>query len=205
MKINKNTFPLAIFITIVLLLWVKIYFDAISGGVFLFERTVKPAGELAFKLLIFMIFISLAQKITALHFPKVRFFTKLLPLRKWAGILAFIIAGAHGAAEISKRGFSWDNIINSSFTTDHAAVLGTISFLIMLPLFLTSTHWAIKKMGPKSWKNLQRFSHGAFVFAVLHVALLQYFGRGEIDFEPLVLLVLYFGGYTYLFIAKKWN
>lgn len=202
---KKNNIILFTFVGIICALWAKIYFDAFTDGVFILSQTVKPTGELAFKLLIFMVFVSLAQKIVALHFPKTRFFTKLLPLRKWAGILAFLIAGAHGISEISKRGFTWENIIDASFTTHHAAVLGTISFLIMLPLFLTSTHWAIKKMGPKAWKNLQRLAHAAFVFAVLHVALLQYFGRGEIDFGPLVLLILYFGGYAYLFMYKKWK
>lgn len=203
MMLKKINFPLSIFIALILALWLKIYFDAFSDGEFMFGRTVKPTGELAWKLLLFMIFVSLFQKITALHFPKFSFFAKLLPLRKWAGILAFLIAASHGLAEISKRGFDWQNIIDASFTTHHAAILGTFSFLIMLPLFLTSTHWAIKKMGYKTWKNLQRFAHLAFVFAALHVALIHYFGRGQIEFGPLVVLSLYFVGYAYLFAYKK--
>jgi DMSO/TMAO reductase YedYZ heme-binding membrane subunit len=203
--LKKTNFPLSIFIIIICTLWFKIYFDAFIEGEFLFHLTVKETGELAFKLLIFMIFISLAQKITFIHFPKLTIFSKMLILRKWSGILAFIIAGAHGIAEISRRGFEFETIINTSFTTHNAAIFGTISFLIMLPLFLTSTNWAIKKMGYKTWKNLQRFAHLSFLFAIIHVALIDYFNHGEIEFEAFILLIIYLSGYLYLLFYKKYK
>ena len=140
-----------------------------------------------------MIFLSLTQKIMQLHFPKFWLLSRLLPLRKWAGVFAFLIVIGHACATFAKEGVFGDiqGMIDVSFSTHHAAVFGSIAFLIMLPLFLTSTSWAVKTMGYKSWKNLQRFAHLAFVFTAVHVALLEYFGRGRIDWEPIGWLLAY--------------
>jgi len=199
-----------IFISVISILWLSIFWNAygfrgIEG--FNWGIIVHETGELGWELLIFTIFISLFQKTSKIHFPKITIFSRLLPLRKYSGIFAFLIIATHALAEFAKQGigfFDLTEIFDASFTTHHAAIFGTISFLIMLPLFVTSTDWAVKKMGTKAWKNLQRFTHVAFVFAALHIILLDYFGRKEsIEFGPIILLTIYFVGYGYLFWRRK--
>jgi DMSO/TMAO reductase YedYZ heme-binding membrane subunit len=90
-----------------------------------------------------------------------------------------------------------------SIERDWAILLGTISFLIMLPLFLTSTNFACKKMGYKSWKFLQRFTHVAFVLVAIHVSFTAFPQHGEIDKGPLVTLTIYALGYLWLFIKTR--
>ena len=208
MNIKKYTSPIIlkwIFIILISALWIKIFVESYTNGYFIWKIVVLETGELSWKLLIFTIFISLFQKISKIHFPKFKLFLRLLPLRKYSGIFAFLIILTHALAELIKRGIQTDfiAIINTVFSTSHAMIFGSISFLIMLPLFLTSTNWAIKKMGAKSWKNLQRFTHAAFIFAALHIILINYFYNGSIKIEPLISLSLYFIGYIYLFIKKK--
>lgn len=195
-----------IFIAIISLAWISIFIGAYDSGGMNWGEIVHGTGELAFKLLIFTIFISLAQKICRIHFPSFSLFSRVLPLRKYSGIFAFLIVASHAIAEGVKQHIDFSSLSEITgllFNTHDAEVFGTISFLIMLPLFLTSTLWAMKKMGAKAWKNLQRFTHVAFVFAVLHVALLDYFIRDRIDMGPLVLLGIYMGGYIYLFVQKS--
>ncbi len=194
-----------VFIGVVSIAWSGTFLGAYKDGNFYWGRAVHETGELGWALLLFVIFVSLAQKIVRLHVPKFPWIARFLPLRKEAGIFAFLIIGSHALAEFLKRGVLGDTsaMIDAAFTTHHAAVFGSISFLIMLPLFLTSTNWAIKKMGPKAWKNLQRFAHVAFVFAALHVALIDFFGYGKIDGGATLSMLAYFGGYAYLWHKKK--
>ncbi len=204
-KLSSFPFLKWTFIGIISLIWFQIFWTASNNGNFHWGIIVHETGELGWKLLIFTIMISLIQKILNLHFPKFNFFRRLLPLRKFSGIFAFLIIGSHAFAELAKQGikfFNLSDILAATFTTRHATIFGTISFLIMLPLFLTSTNWAIEKMGAKSWKRLQKLTHLAFIFAALHVALLEYFGHGEIEGGPIVLLAIYFSGYSYLFTRK---
>jgi len=194
-----------VFVVAISIFWISLFWVNYQDGIFKFWGAIKDTGSLAWGLLVFTIFVSLLQKITRQIFPKIWLFSSLLPLRKSAGIFAFLIILSHGALEIVRKGFGTNigEILKTALSTEHSIIFGSISFLIMFPVFLTSTSWAIKKMGYKSWKFLQRFTHLAFVFAALHIALLNYFGKGLVDSSAIAILLLYFGGYVYLFITKK--
>ncbi len=142
---------------------------------------ISASGGLTWGLLIFTIFVSLVNKIL----PKLRLASQLLPLRKESGVFAFGFGLLHAFFFIWKID-GWGDIPvhlfeNFSFT------MGSISLFIMLPLFLTSTSWAIRTMGFKAWKILHKLTHVIFVFAGLHIAFIEEFEGG-----PLVLLFVYF-------------
>jgi sulfoxide reductase heme-binding subunit YedZ len=46
-----------------------------------------------------------------------------------------------------------------------------IAFLVFLALALTSSDWAVKKMGGIPWKTLQRLAYLAFLFSLIHFLL----------------------------------
>ncbi len=194
-----------VFIVLVSIAWIGAFLGAYQDGNFYWGRAVHETGEIGWVLLLFVIFISLVQKIVRLHFPKFPWIARFLPLRKEAGIFAFLIIGSHALAEFLNRGILGDRsaMIDAAFTTHHAAMFGSVSFLIMLPLFLTSTNWAIKKMGLKAWKRLQSMAHIAFVFAALHVALIDFFRYGNIEIGAVLSLFVYFCGYAYLWYKKR--
>ncbi|NCS67358.1 hypothetical protein GW777_03170 [Candidatus Peregrinibacteria bacterium] len=184
--------------------WLIIFFINFHNGTFDFEEAVKNTGGLAWYLLLFVIFISLAQKLMRIFWPKFWLLAPFLPLRKWAGIFVFLVVCSHVIFKILLNSLGTDisAIISMTFSTDHAMIFGSLAFLVLLPLFLTSTQWAVKRMGFKAWKRLQRFSHLAFVLAALHVALIDFFSRGEIEAGPILLLTVYFAGYGYLWWHK---
>ena len=185
-----------ILIILISLCWISIYFDAFAGDDFSFEHAVGETGELAWYLLIFTIFISLVHKLL----PRVAIFCNLLPLRKYTGIFAFLIAGSHAVTELIKRGITTDipAIFSTVFSTQYAMVFGSIGFLAMLPAFLTSSNWIVARMKYKTWKRIQRVAHIAFIFAALHIGLLRYFYNGTIEWGPFILLGLYVLGYGFL-------
>jgi DMSO/TMAO reductase YedYZ heme-binding membrane subunit len=183
--------------------WVGIFFVNGAGGSMNWREAIDQTGTLTWVLLVFIIFISLLHK----HFPQIPLFLQLLPLRKHAGIFAFLILVSHFVGQFIRSNVFGNPhaMIAEAFSTKYAMVFGSVSFLILLPIFLTSTLWAVKHMGFRSWKNLQRFTHVAFVFAALHIALLRFFYNGSIEVGPIILLALYATGYALLFLRKKPN
>ncbi len=188
---------------IIFLLWLKIFllgYD-FSAQEFLIGKIVTETGELSWILLIFTIFISLLQKL----FPKIRIFGQLLPLRKYTGILAFLVIISHLIFVLLKWGIletPLSEIVSMYIADDWAMIFGVVAFWAMFPAFVTSTLWAMKAMGAKFWKNIQRLTHVSFVFAALHIAFLRYHFTGEVEKGPLVLLALYVLGYSVVFWRK---
>lgn len=181
---------------IILVIWVTIFLSARYNGNLRWGVIVHETGDLSWYLLAFTLFLGLARKLC----PKCVTIVRILPLRKHSGVLAFLIAGSHGIAELVKNGIhrDWEAIFNYTLSFDSLVTLGMLSFLLMLPLFLTSTEWAVKKMGAKTWFWLHKLAHPAFILAALHSAWVT----GQLRSASLVWLVLYVLGYIILWIKR---
>lgn len=91
----------------------------------------------------------------------------LLPLRKPLGLYAFMYVCLHlGIFVWLDYGLmlelAWAEIVLRRY-----ALVGFVSFLILVPLALTSTKWAQRKLG-KKWKKLHQFVYLAAILAVIH-------------------------------------
>lgn len=182
---------------IILVVWVNIFLAARYNNTLRWDVIVQETGLLSWRLLAFTLLLSLARKL----FPRCVTLVRILPLRKHSGILAFLIAGSHGISELVKNGIykDWEAIFNYTFSTDSPITFGTIAFLLLLPLFLTSTEWAVKKMGAKAWFWLHKLAHPAFISASLHFVWVT----GAVQWKPIVWLGIYAMGYAVLWI-KRW-
>ena len=47
-------------------------------------------------------------------------------------------------------------------------IFGVIAFWLFVPLYLTSTDWAVNRLGFRNWKNLHRLIYFAYIFSVIH-------------------------------------
>lgn|GEM_PF-3006386 len=186
-----------VFWVLVLVWWCGIYVVSTTGGSTDWGNVVRETGRLTWYLLLFTIFISLIHKMI----PTVWQINNIVDLRKHTGIFCWILALAHASAEMVKRGISTDlsAIVNASFSKDHGMVFGAVSFLIMLPLFLTSTNFAVRKMGYVAWKRLHRLTHVAFVLAAVHILIAIYQSTGEIFLRTAGALTFYVVGYLIVF------
>lgn len=91
--------------------------------------------------------------------PKWKLTQKLMSVRAPFSILGFILLMAHPlfyAPEVlaMTRDIPW---------------FGIASFIIMIPLFITSYMVIRVKMKPKSWKSLQRFAYVSYALTLIHL------------------------------------
>lgn len=89
------------------------------------------------------------------------------PLRKPLGLYSFLYVAIHlSIFAIIDYGLDlrvvWEEIVLRRY-----ALVGFLAFLILLPLALTSTSWAQRKLG-KNWKKLHRLVYVAAVLAIIH-------------------------------------
>jgi len=92
---------------------------------------------------------------------------QVLPLRRPLGLYAFFYVCLHLLI------FVWLDygldlaLIREGILEKRYALAGFTAFLLLLPLAVTSTRWAMRKLG-KNWKRLHRLVYAAAVLAVIH-------------------------------------
>jgi len=105
-----------------------------------------------------------------------------LRVRKELGLFAFYYALAHFTVYLVfdknlALGAALDDVIKRKFI-----LVGFLAFLVLIPLALTSTAAAIRRMGVQKWQRLHRLSYAAGILGALH-----FYWRVKSDVsEPLV-------------------
>ena len=118
------------------------------------------------------------------------------PLRRWTGIsiirfrraigvTAFFFVLAHflvfAILDIQNLGRVWTEIVKRPYVT-----VGMASFLLLIPLVMTSNDAMVRRMGAASWRRLHKLTYPAAVLGGVHYLWLV---RG-FPFEPLVYLAV---------------
>jgi sulfoxide reductase heme-binding subunit YedZ len=153
-----------------------------------YDMIMHITGEFAGRFLV----ISLIATPIALMFPKGRFSKWLIRNRRFFGVAAFAYTLLHTIFYVLEYSFS--QIINEF--SDIAILTGWIAFFVFIPLAMTSTNAAIKRMGT-AWKKLQRWVYLAGIMAFVHWALLGLMGNHAsmggalFHFAPVMVLQVY--------------
>ena len=92
----------------------------------------------------------------------------LIKFRRLLGLFAFFYGTIHMLTYVALyAGFNvqqmLDDIGKRKFIT-----MGVAAWLLLLPLALTSTNWAIRKLGGKNWNRLHKLVYVAAVCGVIH-------------------------------------
>lgn len=91
----------------------------------------------------------------------------VVPLRKHLGLYAFLYVTLHFLIFVGiDYGFRLDWILEE-LTMRRYAIAGFSAFLLLIPLALTSTNWAMRKMGQR-WGQLHKLVYPAGVLATVH-------------------------------------
>ena len=121
------------------------------------------------------------------------------PLRQWTGInlvrarraigvLTFVYVFLHLLVwlvlDVQILNQIWADILKRPYIT-----IGMLSFLLMLPLAITSNNYSIRKLGPKGWRRLHRLTYAAGILGAVHFVMLA---KG-FQIESLVYLGLILG------------
>jgi sulfoxide reductase heme-binding subunit YedZ len=89
-------------------------------------------------------------------------------LRRMLGLFAFFYATLHVSTYAGlDQLFDWRAIL-ADVEKRRFIFVGLATFLLLVPLAVTSTNAAIRRMGFVRWKQLHRLAYGATVLAVVH-------------------------------------
>ncbi len=127
-----------------------------------------PTARIAFSTgLATLYLLAITLAITPLRrlFPQLGW---LIKFRRLLGLLAFFYATLHMLTYVALySGFSLaameNDIARRRFIT-----MGVAAYMLLVPLALTSTTWAIRKLGGKNWNRLHKLIYVAVTCGVIH-------------------------------------
>jgi sulfoxide reductase heme-binding subunit YedZ len=156
------------------------------------QLTVNPIQDITFrtgKPALILLVLSLACTPVNTLFG----FRQVIPLRKPLGLYAFMYVCLHFLIFVGlDYGFDPALLYEAIFEKKYALV-GFATFLILLPLAITSTKGWMKRLG-KNWKRLHRWVYLAGLLAVVHYVWLV---KSDIR-EPLI-----YGGIVVLLLLAR--
>jgi methionine sulfoxide reductase heme-binding subunit len=104
--------------------------------------------------------------------PLRRIGLNLIRFRRALGLAAFGYIALHLTAWVwLDMGLRWAEVTADLWKRPYI-ILGMVGFVAMLPLAVTSSNAAIRRMGPKAWGRLHRLAYVAVMAGVLHLLLL---------------------------------
>jgi sulfoxide reductase heme-binding subunit YedZ len=150
---------------------------AVIAFYFLVQGGTQSGNEIKVLNKVFAYAGVVAGSIVFLLGPLSRFYPKIfshdLRYRKPLGLWAFFFILIHFIISMQLYyKWSFNAFLDFSNPFGLAFSFGLISFSIFLLMALTSTLWAVKKMGYKNWKVLQRTGYIALLFSAIHYALI---------------------------------
>ena len=124
------------------------------------EFITRNSGDWTLYFLCITLAITPARKLLQWHW--------LIRLRRMLGLFSFFYAACHFLTFLWFDHFfeieeMWRDVIKRPFIT-----VGFIAFVMLVPLALSSSNWAIRKMGGKTWQLLHRAVYVIVPLGVLH-------------------------------------
>lgn len=92
----------------------------------------------------------------------------LIRFRRLIGLFAFFYGTVHMLTYVGLYAGFDVNAMIADIAKRRFITMGVAAWLLLLPLALTSTNWAIRKLGGKSWNNLHRLVYLAAICGVIH-------------------------------------
>ena len=135
-------------------------------------------GEIALQLLIVGLAITPLRRHLRIN---------LLKFRRALGLLAFIYVVLHLLVwlvlDVGILSQIWSDILKRPYIT-----IGMASFVLMLPLAVTSNNWSVRKLGP-AWNKLHRLVYIAVILGAAHFIMV----KKVWELEPLIYLAIILG------------
>jgi sulfoxide reductase heme-binding subunit YedZ len=172
MTINQIK-PLVFILLLLPLLWLGYEAWSNALGANPIEAITRTLGDWALRLLLLTLTVTPLRKMTGWRWP--------MRLRRILGLYAFFYALLHLSSYIVLDQFFfwpaiWGDIIKRPFIT-----IGMVSFLLLIPLALTSTNNWMRRLG-RNWQRLHKLIYPIAIGAVTHYLLLT----KVVTLEPLL-------------------
>ena len=168
----------------------QFYMAATQSGKYLVEPInvlEREYGETALKLMVVGLCVTPLRNWFGLN---------LLKFRRALGVTAFFLVLAHflvfAVLDVQSVGRVWEEVVKRPYVT-----VGMASFLMMIPLVLTSNNISVRKLGSAAWCKLHKLTYPAAVLGAVHYLWLV---KG-FQMEPLIYLAVIVG---LILIRQKW-
>jgi sulfoxide reductase heme-binding subunit YedZ len=111
--------------------------------------------------------LTISLAITPLRrlFPRLSW---LIKFRRLLGLFAFFYATLHLFNYVALYAGFDVNTVAADLTKRRYIMAGFAAWLLLAPLAVTSTNWAIRKLGGKRWNRLHKLVYVAAVLGVIH-------------------------------------
>lgn len=127
-----------------------------------------PTGEIAFDTgttTLWLLIITLAISPLRRFVPSLSW---LIKFRRLVGLFAFFYGSIHLLAYIGLyAGFNLPLML-SDVAKRRYITAGVAAYLLLIPLAVTSTTWAIRKLGGKQWNRLHMLIYPAAILGIIH-------------------------------------
>jgi len=153
----KPTVFLASLVPLALLVW-----DGFHGslGANPIEAITHSTGDCTLTFLLITLSITPLRKLTRQYW--------LIGLRRMLGLFAFFYGTLHLTTYVWLDKFFDVHEMLADIAKRRFITAGMTGFALMIPLALTSTKWAIRKMGGKRWQALHRLIYFSAAAGVIH-------------------------------------
>ncbi len=124
------------------------------------EVITHSTGDWTIRFLLITLAITPLRKLTHQNW--------LIRLRRMLGLFAFFYASLHLTTYLwFDKDFVLADIL-ADVAKRRFITVGFLGFVLMVPLAVTSTAWAIRKMGGKRWQALHRLIYFSAIAGVIH-------------------------------------
>jgi sulfoxide reductase heme-binding subunit YedZ len=182
-RVLKPAIFIAALVPLALLLWGATH-DGLGANPI--ETITHETGDWGLRFLLITLCVTPLRRITG--------WNELIRLRRMLGLFAFFYVCLHFSTYIVLDAFFDLDYILEDITDRTYITLGFTSFLLLIPLAITSTNAMVKRLGGRRWRLLHRLAYAAALGGVLHFLWLV-----KLDLrEPLI----YAGLLLLLFLAR---
>lgn len=124
------------------------------------ETVRRFTGDWTLRLLLIALTVTPLRRLTGWYV--------VIRLRRMLGLFAFFYACLHFVSYIwLDQFFMWDAIIEDIVDRPYITV-GVASFLLLIPLAVTSTNGMVRRLGGRRWQRLHQLVYVIAVLGVIH-------------------------------------
>ena len=124
------------------------------------ETVRRYTGDWTLRFLLIALTVTPLRRLTGWHV--------VVRLRRMLGLFAFFYACLHFVSYIwLDQFFMWDAIMEDILDRPYITV-GVASFLLLIPLAVTSTNGMVRRLGGRRWQRLHQLVYVIAVLGVIH-------------------------------------
>ncbi len=110
--------------------------------------------------------------------------------RRTFGVWGFTLIISHVIWVLIYYQFTLQSFLSDLDPFTNAIIFGALAFICYTPMYITSTDWAVSRLGFKNWKTIHRIVYVAFLLSTLHFIRITYLNNTTLIWNYSKLLLM---------------